>query len=79
MRQQTFDLSSTTLDIGSGIRSDARANWGRTIIDQGTTAFDFYTTIFDSANAPTESSTLIRKLIRLSRPQITEHNVTDNL
>ena len=79
MRQQTFDLSSTTLDIGSGIRSDARANWGRTIIDEGTTAFDFYTTIFDSANAPTESSTLIRKLIRLSRPQITEQNVTDNL
>jgi hypothetical protein len=73
----TFDLSNTTLDHGPNIRPDARANWGRTLIDDGTTAFDFYATIFDAAAAPTESSTVIKRRIMLSKPQLSGFNITD--
>ena len=73
----TFDLANTTLDHGPNIRPDVRANWGRTLIDDGTTAFDFYATIFDVPAAPTESSTVIKRWIRLSKPQLSGFNITD--
>lgn len=75
---ETFDLNNTTLDSGPIIRSDARINWGSTLIDDGTTAFDFYATIFDSATAPIESSTLVKRWVRLQMPQLSGNNVTDH-
>jgi hypothetical protein len=74
----SFDLADTTLDRGPMIRSDARANWGRTLIDDGMTAFDFYATIFDANVAPTESTTKIKRLIKLWKPQISGYNATDH-
>lgn len=73
----SFDEMFTTFDVGPAIRPDARLNWGRTLIDDGTTAFDFYATIFDVPAAPTESSTVVRKLIRVWKPQLTGNNNTD--
>jgi hypothetical protein len=75
---ETFDLNNISLDSGPIIRPDARANWGSTLIDDGTTAFDFYATIFDSAAAPTESLTTVKRLIRLQMPQLSGNNVTDH-
>lgn len=74
----TFDLNNTTLDSGPMIRPDARANWGSTLIDDGTTAFDFYATVFDVPAAPTESATVVKRWIRLDMPQLSGNNITDH-
>lgn len=74
---QTFDLINTTFDIGSATHRDARDNWGSTIIDEGTTAFEFYATIFDAESPPRHSSTLVRKLVILPSLQISGNNIVD--
>lgn len=73
----SFDAADTTLDLGPAVRPDARDNWGRTLLDEGLTAFDLYATIFDGAHAPQASSTLITRRIPLHLPQISGNNVVD--
>lgn len=63
----SYDITDNTLDL----------NWGKTVIDSGTTAFDFYESIFDSSTAPTLSRTLVRKIIRLTSPQVSGNNSVD--
>jgi hypothetical protein len=67
---ETFDKNFTTFDVGNGPSRDARINWGRTIIDEGTTAFEFYSTIYDAVKAPTESSTIVKRTITLNQEVI---------
>lgn len=72
---QTLDLMETTFDVGGPTPRDARDNWGLALIDDGTTAFEFYATIFDAATPRKHSSTLVRRYVRLPMPQISGNNV----
>jgi hypothetical protein len=72
---QTLDLMETTFDVGGPVPRDARDNWGLALIDDGTTAFEFYATIFDAATPRRHSSTLVRRYVRLPMPQISGDNV----
>lgn len=63
----TFEQNYTTYDVGVNSVRDAKINWGKTIIDDYTTAFEFYATIFDIPKAPTESLTTIRRIIPLEK------------
>lgn len=72
---QTLDQMETVFDQGPPVARDARDNWGLTLIDDGTTAFEFYSTIFDAATPRRESSTLVRRYVRMPRPQISGNNI----
>lgn len=72
---QTLDLMETTFDVGGPVPRDARDNWGLALIDDGTTAFEFYATIFDAATPRRHSSTLVRRYVRLPMPQISGNNI----
>ena len=75
----TTDYYLTTYDVGPMIASNSRLNWGQTFIDNSTTAFEFYATVFDIPRPPTRSITLVSKLVTLSMTQVSGQNITDNL
>ena len=49
--------------------------WGTTRFDSNFTIFDLYNTDFDDGPIPTQSVTLLRRLIRVVTQQISGHNV----
>lgn len=73
---EIFDFGNTRFDddypIWQGV---AYIAWGDTIFDQEFTIFDLYSTIFDQGIATTQSITLLRRLLRITTPQISGHNV----
>lgn len=75
----TWDLGNTVLDAGDQERVDVITAWGRTLIDDGQTAFDFYATVFDPATtaAQQRSSTEVQRILHLRQPQLTGNNVTN--
>lgn len=76
----TWDLDTTTLDQGDQALIDVQLAWGRTLIDQGMTAFDFYAVVFDPVRvtASTHSATRVQRILHLRQPQHTGHNVTND-
>ncbi len=66
----TWDVGGTTLDQGDQARVDVQESWGRTVIDGGMTAFDFYAVVFDpmTVSPSDRSSTQIQRIVHLRRP-----------
>lgn len=73
----TYDLYKTEFDVGPDQYKDARLNWGQTGFDEWTTAFEFYSTVFDANEAPRESRTVIKRLVSLQMPQWSGNNPSD--
>lgn len=73
---EIFDFGNTRFDddyvLWQGI---AYLAWGTTIFDQEFTIFDLYSTTFDQSIPTTQSITLLRRLLRITTPQISGHNV----
>ncbi len=73
---EIFDFGNTRFDddyeVWQGV---AYIAWGDTIFDQEFTIFDLYSTIFDQGVPTTQSITLLRRLLRITTPQISGHNV----
>lgn len=65
----TYERYGTTFDVPLSPARDARANWGLTGFDEFTTAFEFYSTIFDAARPPRESNTIIKRIVTLQMPE----------
>ena len=49
--------------------------WGSTLFDSEFTVFDLYSTVFDPGLTPTQSITLLRRLLRITTQEISGHNV----
>jgi hypothetical protein len=76
----TWDLDSTTLDRVDQAVIDVQESWGRTLIDSGMTAFDFYAVVFDPVlvRASTHSTTRVQRIVHLIQPQHTGYNITND-
>ena len=74
--QTIFNQTNTRFDDDYVLwQSYAYYAWGSTLFDQEFTIFDLYSTVFDTGSAPTQSITLLRRLLRITTQEISGHNV----
>jgi hypothetical protein len=60
-----FNTGSVTFDYYDPLYYDLWQTWGGTLIDEGTTVFDLYSTIFDALRPRRSSNTLVQKWITM--------------
>lgn len=63
--QTVFNDRNTTFDYTDPLAYDLFQVWGGTLIDQGTTVFDLYSTIFDALQPRRNSKTSLKKWIAM--------------
>jgi len=74
--QTIFNQDNTRFDDDYELwQSYAYYAWGNTLFDQEFTILDLYSTIFDNGPTPTQSITLLRRLLRITTQEISGHNV----
>ena len=74
--QTIFNQTNTRFDDDYALwQAYAYYAWGSTLFDQEFTVFDLYSTDFDNGPTPTQSITLLRRLLRITTQEISGHNV----
>lgn len=63
---EVFDDGVTLFDYNDPLQYDLFQLWGGTLLDDGTTAFDLYSTIFDALRPRTVSKTLVSRWITMN-------------